>query len=214
MGQFVYIIAVDGEKRAALRAQLATASNLLVQGFATPDLFVDGIGHRDAGVIVFDLPQADARQAEYIPVLGSFKESFATIVTISAPSVAVAVAAIKAGACDVVVLPAAAGDLARRVDDAAAVQRAAARRHAVAAEAATLLAQLTSRENEVLRLLADGLANRDVAARLGISLRTAEVHRARIMAKLGVGSLAQALRLGYACGALPLHPTPSIAVNT
>ncbi len=149
----------------------------------------------------------------YAPT-GSLLSGNLQIVTISAPSVAVAVAAIKAGAYDVVVLPAAAGDLARRVDDAAAVQRAAARRHAVAAEAATLLAQLTSRENEVLRLLADGLANRDVAARLGISLRTAEVHRARIMAKLGVGSLAQALRLGYACGALPLHPTPNIAVNT
>ena len=88
------------------------------------------------------------------------------------------------------------------------------RRYAAASEAAARLAQLTSREKDVLRLLADGLANREVAVELGISLRTAEVHRARIMTKLGVGSLAQALRLGYACGVLQLHPAASTAGNT
>lgn len=130
MGQFVYIIAVDGERRAKLRAQLGSVRTLLVQGFATPDLFLDGIGHRDAGVILFDVPDNGTDHAHYIPVLGNLRECFATIVTISAPNVALAVAAVKAGACDVVVLPVAAGDLALCVDNAIAVQRAAARRYA------------------------------------------------------------------------------------
>ena len=50
--------------------------------------------------------------------------------------------------------------------------------------------ELTLREREVAGLLADGKSNKQVAARLNISVRTAEAHRARIMRKLRVGSLA------------------------
>lgn len=64
----------------------------------------------------------------------------------------------------------------------------------------------TARETEVIRLLADGRANKEVAAALGISVRTAEAHRANIMKKLGLTSLAQlvhyALHHGVAGGPL------------
>lgn len=53
---------------------------------------------------------------------------------------------------------------------------------------------LTQREREVVQLLAEGLHNREVAARLGISVKTAETHRARVMRKLGVASLAELVR--------------------
>jgi FixJ family two-component response regulator len=51
------------------------------------------------------------------------------------------------------------------------------------------LAALTEREREVAHLLAQGMHNRDVAAKLGISARTVEVHKARVMDKLGVRGL-------------------------
>jgi DNA-binding CsgD family transcriptional regulator len=51
---------------------------------------------------------------------------------------------------------------------------------------------LTRRETEVLRLLAEGLTNREIAARLFISPKTAEHHVGRLYAKLGVGSRAEA----------------------
>jgi PAS domain S-box-containing protein len=54
--------------------------------------------------------------------------------------------------------------------------------------------ELTAREREVAGLLADGKSNKQVAARLEISVRTAEAHRARIMRKLRVGSLAALVR--------------------
>src|SRR5262249_17522375 len=53
---------------------------------------------------------------------------------------------------------------------------------------------LTSREREVLQLLAEGQANKEVAAALGISTKTAETHRARIMAKLNVHSMTELVR--------------------
>ena len=53
------------------------------------------------------------------------------------------------------------------------------------------LSGLTTRELEVVRLLAEGKANKEIAGILGITVRTAETHRARIMLKLGVHSLAE-----------------------
>ena len=54
--------------------------------------------------------------------------------------------------------------------------------------------ELTRREREVLQLLAEGRANKAVAKLLGISVNTAETHRARIMRKLGLKSLAELVR--------------------
>jgi DNA-binding NarL/FixJ family response regulator len=51
-------------------------------------------------------------------------------------------------------------------------------------------AQLTAREFEILRLLAEGKVNKEIAGQLGIAVRTAEAHRANIMQKLGFHSLA------------------------
>ena len=52
-------------------------------------------------------------------------------------------------------------------------------------------ARPTPREVQVIRLVAEGKANKEIAAELGITLRTAETHRARIMLKLGMHSLAE-----------------------
>ena len=53
---------------------------------------------------------------------------------------------------------------------------------------------LTSREREVLQLLAEGRANKEIAAALGITTKTAETHRARIMAKLELHSMSELVR--------------------
>lgn len=55
-------------------------------------------------------------------------------------------------------------------------------------------ARTTPRELEVLRLLAEGSSNKEVAAQLGITVRTAQAHRAKIMLKLGLHSLADLIR--------------------
>ena len=54
--------------------------------------------------------------------------------------------------------------------------------------------RLTSREREVLQLLAEGRGNKEIAAALGISIKTAETHRARIMMKLEFHSMAELVR--------------------
>jgi FixJ family two-component response regulator len=62
------------------------------------------------------------------------------------------------------------------------------------AESRVRLAQLTPREFEVFRLVIGGLLNKEIAAELGIALRTTKTHRARVMQKMGVVSVAELVR--------------------
>jgi DNA-binding NarL/FixJ family response regulator len=63
---------------------------------------------------------------------------------------------------------------------------------------------LTARELEVLRMLADGLGNKEIAKHLRISDHTAKFHVAQILAKLGAGSRAEAVALGLRRGLVPI----------
>lgn len=65
------------------------------------------------------------------------------------------------------------------------------------------IAALSARERQVLDLVVDGLDNRRIGEALGISPRTVEVHKARIMAKLGARSLADLIRLHARLGRAP-----------
>ena len=64
---------------------------------------------------------------------------------------------------------------------------------------------LTSREREVLHLVAEGYSNADIAARLSITRRTAETHRARVMRKLGLRNQAELIRYALRRGILPME---------
>ncbi|WP_395540352.1 response regulator transcription factor [Neotabrizicola sp. sgz301269] len=99
--------------------------------------------------------------------------------------VPVAVRTLKAGAFDFVEKPFNDNqivDLAIAAMDRHAAERAGAAEHeALAAR----LSGLSAREDEVMRLMLQGLLNKQIAAGLGIAMRTVEVHRGRVLAKLG-----------------------------
>src|SRR5579859_6064261 len=74
------------------------------------------------------------------------------------------------------------------------------------------LNRLTQRELEILRLVADGLSNQDIAERLVIALGTTKGHIKRIFSKLAVGSRTQAIMVARTTGLLdanPVAPKPS-----
>lgn len=80
------------------------------------------------------------------------------------------------------------------------------------AKAGTLdpYATLTPREREILHLAAEGYGNPEIAARLAISPRTAETHRANLMRKLGLQSQTDLVRYAVRRGILPTEPEPGI----
>ncbi|SPE60914.1 Two component transcriptional regulator, LuxR family [Verrucomicrobia bacterium] len=72
--------------------------------------------------------------------------------------------------------------------------------------------QLTSREREVLALIAEGQSNKEIAARLGIGVRTIETHRERIMRRLDIHSVAGLTKFAIANGIVPLEGAAKPAI--
>lgn len=105
--------------------------------------------------------------------------------------VPMAVAALKKGAADFIEKPFNNRELIELI--AACLERAEAQRSRLrqGAEMARRLEQLTQREQEVLDLIIAGKLNKQIADMLGISIKTVEVHRARVMEKMGASSLAE-----------------------
>ena len=105
------------------------------------------------------------------------------------------VRAMKAGAVDFLTKPFREADLMRAIHAAIAQDRDARRKWAELAELRQRLSGLTPREREVLPLVVSGLLNKQAAAELGISEITIQIHRGKIMQKMGAGSLAELVRM-------------------
>ena len=99
-----------------------------------------------------------------------------------------AVAAVKRGAFDFVEKPFSNNALVDRLEQALASSRAYIEAQRVHDGVARALAELTEREREVLHLVIEGKSNKLIADALGISVRTVEVHRARVFDKMAVKS--------------------------
>jgi FixJ family two-component response regulator len=78
------------------------------------------------------------------------------------------------------------------------------------AESRARLAKLTPRQLEVFRLVIAGLLNKEIGAELGVALRTIKEHRARVMQKMGVVSVAELVRLAQKAGVAPAPHSPNV----
>ena len=74
---------------------------------------------------------------------------------------------------------------------------------AIAAGEADPLAPLTPRQREILQLIAEGKANKEIAADLKLSIKTVEAHRAQLMARLGIHDVPGLTRLAIRAGLIP-----------
>jgi RNA polymerase sigma factor (sigma-70 family) len=105
--------------------------------------------------------------------------------------VPMAVAALKKGAIDFIEKPFNDAELLRLVSQCLANEQESRARRRQDAEVSRRLDQLTQREREVLDLIIVGKLNKQIADVLGISIKTVEVHRARVMEKMAAQSLAE-----------------------
>jgi two-component system, LuxR family, response regulator DctR len=106
-----------------------------------------------------------------------------------------AVAAVKRGAFDFVEKPFSDNALVDRVEEALAISARAIERRRGREEVRQSLAELTERERDVMRLVIEGRPNKLIADALNISVRTVEVHRARVFEKMDVKSAVELANL-------------------
>lgn len=106
-----------------------------------------------------------------------------------------AVAAMQRGAFDFVEKPFSDNALVDRIERALAASRQALERRRASERVRECVAELTEREREVMQLVIDGRPNKLIADALAISVRTVEVHRARVFDKMGVKSAVELANL-------------------
>jgi FixJ family two-component response regulator len=111
------------------------------------------------------------------------------------PETYAVVRAIKSGALDYLAMPSQIAPLNDAISRAAKEADAFRAQRARAAEARQRISRLSLREREVLDRLADGCSNKAIARDLDISPRTVEIHRMKMMGKLGARHAAEAVRL-------------------
>ena len=175
-------------------------SNYLVKTYASGIDLLETANDIVPGCILLDvrMPGMDGLQVQQ-----ALKErgiSLPVIVMTGHGDVNVAVQAMKAGAVDFIEKPFEKAVLLSALDAGFARLESAGKRHARADEAKARLGVLTARERDTLQGLVRGHPNKTIAYDLGISPRTIEIHRANLMTKLGVASLAEALRIAFAAG--------------
>jgi FixJ family two-component response regulator len=183
----VFVVDDDPAVRDSI-AMLVRGEGLEVKTFDSPRSLLAELGHCNPGCLIVDLRLPGLSGLELQEHLAGDDNVPPIIFLTGYGTVPAAVRALKAGAMDFLEKPFDPAVLLALVREALARDRA--RRADV-----HRLDTLTRREREVLGEVAEGNTNKVIAANLGISVRTVELHRARGMRKLGVRSVAELVRL-------------------
>lgn len=192
--KIVHVIDDDPAVRDSLRL-LLTTEDFVVRTHASARDFLTAVGQNETGCVVTDVRMPELSGFDLLEKMKEKHLELPVIVITAHADVPLAVQAMKAGAIDLLEKP--------FDDDAllASIRHALIRRYGQSesnSEAQSIrerLATLTARESEVLSGLLKGQPNKIIAHELNISVRTVEVHRANVMAKMRAGSLSELVRM-------------------
>ncbi len=196
-----YVVASDTELREALVGAMRVAGWETI-AFPTVTHLTARLDGLAPGCIVSGLCVNSADGALLLGELAARACPFPVVALAPEGDVAVAVKAMKAGAADVVALPLQPAALAEAARAAMSSWSMSMRGAAVPEAVRLRLARLTRRERQVLESIVRGDGNKAIAHELGISARTVEVHRAKVMEKLSCRSLSDVIRLAMQAGLL------------
>lgn len=149
------------------------------------------------GCLVLDVRMAGMSGLELQSRLGELGVEIPTIIITGHGDVPMAVEALKAGALDFIEKPFRDQVLLDSIQKAIEYDRQARETRKQCADFESRIGCLTERERQIMDLLVLGKANKVIAYELGISQKTVDFHRANVLAKLGVGSVVDLVRLAH-----------------
>jgi two-component system response regulator FixJ len=201
-GGYIYIVDDDRAVRASLLA-LFEANGYASRIFSSAQEFLAAAPNLHSGCLIADIHMPGMDGLEMQQRLIERGLPFPFIVITGHGDVSLAVRAMKAGALDFIEKPFAAETILDKAKSGLNCLGAPRQVDELTAMAMARLRLLSPREREVLDGLLTGLSNKSIAYELGISPRTVEIHRARVMEKMGVRSLSELVRMGLAAGLQP-----------
>jgi FixJ family two-component response regulator len=181
-------------------SRLLRAARLKVAVFATPREFLERHDPHAPGCLVLDVAMPGLNGLELQAALGAKGSAIPIIFLTGHGDIPTSVRAMKGGALDFLTKPVNDGDLLAAVQLAIERDRVARKAQAELDDILERLATLTPREHEVLVHVVTGQLNKQIAGDLVIVESTVKVHRARVMEKLKVRSVAELVRLAERAG--------------
>jgi two-component system, LuxR family, response regulator FixJ len=190
----VYVLDDDEAVLRSLERLLSSADFEPIT-FERPDLFLTAAKTFKPGCVLLDVRLPGVSGLDVQVQLNRMRSDLSVIIVTGQGDIRTAVRAMKAGASDFLEKPYRDQTLLGAIEATFKKEGRIARDRDIA-EAVQRIATLSPRERDVLDGLMAGRPNKLIAYQLGISVRTVEVHRARMMERLGVRQLAEAVRLG------------------
>jgi FixJ family two-component response regulator len=190
----IYVVDDDDGMRRALTLLLSTVG-FDTRAYARPSEFLANLKPDASGCLVLDIRMPEMSGLELQQQLNQTGCMLPVIFITGHGDVPMAVQAMKAGAFEFIQKPFREQDLLDKVNHALRHDSESRQDLARRAEVLKRLETLTPRERQVMDLVVDGGANKVIAIDLGLSERTVEIHRAKVMEKMGARSVAHLVKL-------------------
>lgn len=189
----IYVIDDDEAMRDSL-SWLLEGEGYRVACFASGESFLQARHDAMRGCLVLDVRMPEMSGLELHEKLAALGSPLPIIFVTGHGDVPMAVSALQRGACDFIEKPFRNEDLLSRIRRALELDGAQADRRQRDKAIAHRLQRLTQREHEVMQLVVAGKLNKQIADTLQISMKTVEAHRARVMEKMGIRTLAELVK--------------------
>lgn len=198
----IHVVDDDTSFRTAV-TRLLRAAKYEVRGYASAAEFLSADASATPGCILLDLRMPGASGFDVQQSLAKIEERLPIVFLTGHGDIPASVRAIKAGAADFLTKPVRREALLRAVESALERDAKERKSRAILRELRKRYETLTTREREVLAHVIGGKLNKQIGFDLGTSERTIKAHRASIVDKLGVHSVAELARLAQDLGIEP-----------
>lgn len=178
---------------------LLMSSGIPADTFSSAEVFLENYDKSKAACLVLDVRMEGMSGLELLDQLNRANAPVSVIIMTGHGDIEMAVEAIKNGAVEFVVKPFDNQLLLDRIREQLSKTGELQADYDRKNEYKERISSLTNREKEVMELMVEGKHNKTVASMLGISTRTVELHRARVMDKLNAKSLSDVVRIALSC---------------